>query len=82
MLLRENSGGKLLTMNSSGLRVVLCKVRLVSSGQMKNINTASPITVYKRYIFHDLAAGRIKFDRGPDLARGPDFGHACLTPCS
>ena len=44
---------------------------------MKNINTASQITVYERYIFHDLAAGRIKFDRGPDLARGPDFGHAC-----
>ena len=44
---------------------------------MKNVNTASQITVYERYIFHDQAAGRIKFDRGPDLARGPDFGHAC-----
>ena len=32
MLLRENSGGKPLTMNSSGLGVVLCKVLLVSSG--------------------------------------------------
>ena len=47
---------------------------------MKNINTASQITVYERYIFHDEAAGRIKFDRGPDLARGPDFGHACSIP--
>ena len=45
---------------------------------MKNVNTASQITVYERCIFHDLAAGRIKFDRGPDLARGPDFGHACF----
>ena len=45
---------------------------------MKNVNTASQITVYERYVFHDWAAGRIKFDRGPDLARGPDFGHACL----
>ena len=32
VLLRENSGGKPLTMNSSGLGVVLCKVLLVSSG--------------------------------------------------
>ena len=46
---------------------------------MKNVNTASQITVYERYIFHDKAAGRIKFDRGPDLARGPDFGPACLS---
>ena len=45
MLLCENSGGKPLTMNSSGMGVVLCKVLLV--------NTASQITVYERYIFHD-----------------------------
>ena len=32
VLVRENSGGKPLTMNSSGLGVVLCKVLLVSSG--------------------------------------------------
>ena len=32
MLLCENSGGKPLTMNSSGLGVVLCKVLLASSG--------------------------------------------------
>ena len=53
MLLRENSGGKPLTMNSSGLGVVLCKVLLVSSGYMKSVNTASQITVYERYIFHN-----------------------------
>ena len=49
---------------------------------MKNVNTASQITVYECYIFHDWAAGRIKFDRGPDLARGPDFGHAWCGPSS
>ena len=30
-------------------------------------------------IILNQAAGWTKFDRGPDLARGPDFGHACLT---
>ena len=32
VLFRENSGGKPLTMNSSGLGVMFCKVLLVSSG--------------------------------------------------
>ena len=26
------------------------------------------------------AVGRSKFDRGPYLACGPDFGHACFKP--
>ena len=29
-----------------------------------------------RFINSNQAAGRTKFYRGPDLARGPDFGHA------
>ena len=29
------------------------------------------------FIILNQAAGRTKFDRGPDLARGPDFGHTC-----
>ena len=32
-----------------------------------------------RFINLKQAAGRTKFCHGPDLARGPDFGHACLT---
>ena len=32
-----------------------------------------------RFINLNQAAGRTKFCRGPDLARGPDFGHACST---
>ena len=33
---------------------------------------------YSLHNFKSRSAGRTKFDRGPDLARGPDFGHACL----
>ena len=29
-----------------------------------------------QFIVLNQAAGRSKFDRGPDLARGPDLGHA------
>ena len=29
--------------------------------------------------FMNQAAGRSKFDQGPHLARGPDFGHAWST---
>ena len=28
------------------------------------------------FIILNQAVGRTKFDHGPDLARGPDFGHA------
>ena len=31
-----------------------------------------------RFINLNQAAGRTKFCGGPDLARGPDFGHACF----
>ena len=29
------------------------------------------------FIILNQAVGRSKFDHGPDLAHGPDFGHAC-----
>ena len=32
-----------------------------------------------RFISLNKAAGRTKFCRGPHLARGPDFGHACYN---
>ena len=32
----------------------------------------------KEYIFLQVPAGRIKWSRGPDPARGPYVAHACL----
>ena len=34
-----------------------------------------------RFINSNQAVGRTKFYYGPDLARGPDFGHACIKGC-